>query len=167
MAMQMGSMGRIRPVPRLSEKRVSTVLDQNRSLIVATAGHQDIWTTVLYVARQELDLYFITYEGSRTYRNLRENPRLAFTAGNPQDPAGCLHGHGIGEIVGPVNDNEEMYKLILAQVPQLESIVEEAQRTLTCVIVKLVPDEFQASLVLQGVLKRSKLVRTRDGWVLG
>jgi hypothetical protein len=148
------------------EERVSTVLIQHQPLIVATAGHQDIWTTALYVARHGFDLYFITYEGSRTYRNLRENPRLAFTAGNPQAPEGCLHGHGLGEIVGPVNDNEEMYKSVLAQVPELKSIVEKAQRTLTCVIVKLVPDEFQVSLVFHGSLKRPKLVRTQDGWVL-
>jgi uncharacterized pyridoxamine 5'-phosphate oxidase family protein len=146
---------------------VSTILTQHQFLIVATAGHQDIWTTALYVARQGFDLYFITYEGSRTYRNLRENPRIAFTAGTPRAPEGCLHGHGLCEIVALVSDNEEKYRFILAQVPQVKPLVEEAQQTLTCVIARIVPDEFQVSLVFQGVLKRPKLVRTRDGWDLG
>jgi 1,4-dihydroxy-2-naphthoate octaprenyltransferase len=135
-------------------KKVGEILEESSSFTLASGSGDSVWAAAFYFVADGEALCFVTKPDSRTLRNLKDSPRVAFTiAGAGRD--GSLQGAGRATLLGPVDEAPSLKERLLSRNPALAQLIEKIPN---CQLVKLVVEAYYLTDMAEGTLPREELL---------
>lgn len=142
------------------KERISTVLADNKVMNVATGGEGEPWCSTCFFAEEDLDLLFLVEYGSATYKNIRKNPRVAFTI-NRQVPDRFIQGAGTVEIIGDAVEHLDAFAPLRAKVAETEGFVQNIPRMQ---LARIITERVGLTDMEAGIFPRQELRRRGGQW---
>ena len=145
------------------QDRISVVMAENKVMNVATAGEASPWCFTCFFAEEGFDLLFLVEHNSTTLKNIRNNPRVAFTI-NRQAPDRFVQGTGTVEIIGDATEHGEAFAPLKEKAPETEGFVQNIPRMQ---LARIITERIGLSDMEAGIFPRQLLVRRAETWVPG
>ncbi len=127
-------------------ERVEAILKEHRVCVLATLGGGQPWASSVYYAEDGFDLYCIVEDHSIKFKNMKENPKVAFTLDH-QTPLTFLQGAGTAEILVREEDVKAGMDLVLVKAPEIGNFM----KMFPCSVVRIRPERFQITDIPRGV----------------
>lgn len=90
-----------------------TVMNQNIGIISTMGGYGQPQAAAMYfIFDSALNIYFITRESSRKYRNIKKNPRVAFVVSTENPPKTIQFEGEAQEVTDPHETTEYFSRLV-------------------------------------------------------